>query len=400
MNKLLAIAAGLLALALCGCGNDANIPLPVDTFCSEGAKACEGNYLATCSEGGKAYKLTFCGESRFCSTGSGTAQCKSTKCEKGALSCDGKKVVECPADGSSSESPLQTCGGGHKCLAGTCVAEKCETGDVKCGWRRTLTCNGGAWTVTKCTGKDICVGGKCVARTCTPHEAQCSSATKASICNVGGDGWRTVTCKAGDKCYDGICHREVKGGSPGAAVADAGGSSSSSSSGGGDAASSSGGVDVPGFLDIGKKDAGLEAPDMLSVIISETPNPPSGTLPKEFSITSAAFLDVGKMLQVTADEGLYKFELQLAKVEEFQTGNFSAAGGEAEESVLLMNDGTTDQNQVQWKYQSTDYSITISDFEGQGSRVKGTFSAEMGDRTQKGKVIYLVDGKFDIRRSQ
>ena len=393
-SAFLAICFASAAL-LAGCGEDPP-PQPVASFCTDGSKTCEGNYLATCVDGGKAYKLSFCGESRYCTTASGAAQCKSTACEKGALSCDGKKVVQCPADGSSSESPVKECGAGDKCLGGTCVAEKCKDGESKCGWRRTLTCNGGSWTVTKCTGKQICKGGKCVERTCVPHTAKCNSDKEAAVCTVMGDGYSPQACKAGDKCYDGVCHREVKDGSPGA-VADAG-----SSSGGDDSGSSSGGaVDVPGFLEVGtSSDSGLEKPDTLSFIFADTPNPPSGSLPIEFSISAAQFLEINSMLQITGDEGLYKIELQVASIEEFQTGTFSAAGGEAADTKMLMNDGTTDQSQVQWKYQSTDYTIKITDFEAVDGRVKGTFSGEMGDATKKGAVKYIVDGKFDIKRSQ
>lgn len=390
-----AFLTSLLAMAaLVGCGEDPVLE-PVDSFCTEGAKTCEGNYLATCIDGGKAYKLSFCGESRYCTTSSGTAQCKSTVCEKGALTCDGTKVMSCPNDGAASESQLKTCSAGNKCLGGSCVAESCTDGDKTCGWRRTLVCNGGNWTVTKCTGKKICSKGACIDRVCTPHTAKCNSDTEAAVCTVTGDGWSANKCKAGDKCYDGICHREVKGGSAGQPVTDAG------SSGGSDGGGSSGGVDVPGFLEINEEDSGgLEPPDKLSFIFSDTPNPPSGSLPIEFSISAAQFLDVNKMLQITGDEGLYKIELQIAKLEEFQTGTYSAAGGEAEETVVLMNDGTTDQSQVQWKYQSTDYTIKVTDFEAVDGRIKGTFSGEMGDRVEKGKTKYIVDGKFDIKRSQ
>ncbi|GEM_PF-2533039 len=386
----LGLVACLCALAV-GCGGD-EAPEPVDSFCTEGTKTCAGNYLATCIDGGKAFKLSFCGESRFCSTKSGAAQCKSTACEKGALSCDGKKVVECPADGSTPASPLKTCGAGDKCLGGSCVPEKCTDGDMRCGWRRVLACKGGAWKVTKCSGKDICSANKCVPRSCTPAKAQCKSESEAQVCNVTGSGWNTSSCKAGDKCYDGICHREVKGGSAGGTVADGGGGKQD--------AGSSGKVDVPGFLDVGKKETSFEEPDEFSVIIHETPNPPSSIIPKEFTILSAQFLDQEKTVQISADEGLFKLEIHVGKLEEFQTGTFTAVGGEAEDSTLLMNDGTTDQSQVQWKYQSTDYSITITDFEGVDGRIKGKFSAEMGDATKQGAKIYLVDGKFNIKRSQ
>lgn len=372
---------------LFGCGEDP-APAPVASFCTPGNKVCEGHYIATCIDEGRAYKLSFCGESRYCSAG----QCKSTVCEKGALSCDGNKVMQCPADGAATESQLKTCSAGDKCLAGTCLPTKCKDGESRCGWRSSLTCAGGSWKSTKCKGKQVCAAGKCVDRACTPWTAQCKSKTESQVCNVSGDGWVSSKCKAGDLCYDGICHREVKDGSPGAGAADAGASSS---------ADASGGVDVPGFLDVSAPDdAGLEKPDTLSFILADTPNPPSGTLPLQFSIAAAQFLDVNKTLQITGDEGLYKLEIQVASVEEFQTGTFTAAGAEAEDSVILINDGTTDQSQVQWKFQSTDYSIKITDFEGVDGRIKGTFSGEVGDRTQKGKVKYIVDGKFDIKRSQ
>lgn len=399
LSYIVTLVACCFVLAISGCGEDpAPVPSPVDSFCTVGDKTCQGNYVATCSDGGKAYKLAFCGESKHCSTASGTAQCKTSVCEKAALSCDGDKVVECPANGASAGTPVQTCGAGQKCTSGTCVPQKCTDGDVRCGWRAVLTCKGEAWVdpPTACPGKQICSAGKCVERACTPDTASCKTATQAQVCNPTGSGYKAVDCKAGDKCYDGICHREVNGGTPGGEVADAGASDATVAYDGG---SSGGAADVPGFLDLGiTNDSALEKPDTLSVIISETAEPPAGSIPQTFSIASAVFLDVGKMLQISGDEGLYKLEIQLAKVEEFQTGNFSAGGGEAEDSIINMNDGTTDPNVIQWKFQSTDYSITVTDFSAK--RIVGTFSAEMGDRTQKGKTIYLVDGKFDIARSQ
>lgn len=391
----LAIVIGFSA-GVFGCGEDP-LPQPVDSFCTEGTKSCEGNYLATCIDGGKSYKLSFCGESRFCTTSSGTAQCKSTVCEKGALTCDGTKVMECPADGSSTETQVKQCGAGDKCLGGACVPATCKDGDVRCGWRRVLTCNGGAWTSTVCTGKQICSAGKCVERACTPHTAKCASSAEASICTVSGDGYSPNKCAVGDKCYDGICHREVKGSESGGGATDSGASSGGES----DAGSSSGGVDVPGFLEVGSSSGGgLEKPDKLSFIFSDTATPPAGSIPLEFSISSANFLDINKMLQITGDEGLFKIELQIAKLEEFQTGTYTAIGQEAPDTVILMNDGTTDQDKVQWKYQSTEYSVTVTDFEAVDGRIKGTFNCELGDATQQGKVKYIVDGKFDIKRSQ
>lgn len=391
--RLFVFIIALAPLFAGGCGEDP-LPQPVDSFCTVGDKVCEGNYVASCIDGGKAYKLTFCGDSRFCSMASGTAQCKDTACEKGALSCNGTKVMECPADGSSSEAQLKVCDAGDKCLSGTCVPAACDDGDARCGWRRTLICSNGAWTVTKCTGTKICKGAKCVDRACQPHKAKCNSSSEAAVCTVTGDAWAANKCKAGEKCYDGVCHREVKDGKPGELVTDGGKPAA-------DAGGSSSGVDVPGFLEIkGSDDAGLDKPDKLSFIFSDTATPPAGSIPMEFSISSVQFLDVNKMLQITGDEGLFKIEVQIAKLEEFQTGTYSPASDEGTDSAILMNDGTTDQSQIQWKYQSTDYSLTVTDFEAVDGRVKGTFNAEMGDRTKKGATKYIVDGKFDIKRSQ
>jgi hypothetical protein len=118
----------------------------------------------------------------------------------------------------------------------------------------------------------------------------------------------------------------------------------------------------------------------------------------EFSFANATYNPIDKMLQITGDEGLNKLEIQVSPVEEFQTGSFTAVGAEAEKSTILMNDGTTDQRRVQWKFQATDYVINITTFDDKGGRVKGTFSGEMGNLVEKGKLMYVIDGSFDIKR--
>ena len=70
----------------------------------------------------------------------------------------------------------------------------------------------------------------------------------------------------------------------------------------------------------------------------------------------------------------------------------------AEKSAILANDGSELPGNLQWRFQSSDYSIKVTKFEDTDGRVIGTFTGEMKDALDKSKVWYLVDGKFSIIR--
>ncbi len=390
----------LLSLAplLAGCGDAGpKPPEPVNSFCTVGQLACAGNYIAECVADGKAYKLTFCGESKSCVGGANPA-CKAVICTggKGARTCNGNKVMQCEAAGVEEAYTAATCTDSQTCLAGECLAKTCNKGDKRCGWGSLLECDGASWKATKCGQKEFCDSGKlaCLEQQCVPTSVHCASKTVSSTCNIGGDGWKDSTCAAGELCYDGVCHREVKGMEPSGAN-DAG---ATDDSGGDDTVVTKQDIGLPSFKDIGAKDVKFDEDSSLSVILSETATPPPGAKPIEYEIMAATFLNNESMLQITGDMNLDKLEIQISPVKEFQTGTFSALGGEAEKSAILANDGSELPGNLQWRFQSSDYSIKVTKFEDTDGRVIGTFTGELKDALDKTKVWYMVDGKFSIIR--
>ncbi len=386
----LALAAATVGL-FAACGGD-EAPGPVDSFCTMGDVTCIGNALVTCADAGRAWKVAQCGASKACSG----AQCKPIICEKSSLSCssDGAKVLQCPADGLADPSPKNTCAGSETCIAGTCVAKSCSDGAKVCGWKKVLTCEGGIWKGSSCPIDTYCDGAThtCLARSCEPTTTVCDGSAAYGQCSATGSGRTKKSCAAGEVCDDGVCHPKVKEGSAGS-VADT--SAGADGGSGQDTAASDIGS---GFIDIPKKDIQLEQPDLFDMIVSETPDPPADADALSFDITNATYNSIDKMLQLTGDAGLNKIEIQIAPIEEFQTGTFTAVGLEAEKTLVMMNDGTTDPTEVQWKFVSADYTITIDSFDDVGGRVTGSFSAELANQVEAGKMIYLTKGVFDLKR--
>jgi len=380
----------LLWLAIClaaACSNPAPASAP-STFCQDGQAVCKGNAVATC-KAGTSYDITPCGESKYCTGGA----CKAVMCEKGKLSCEDKKLLACPEDGSADPSVQQSCP--VKCMAGVCVGN-CKDGDTMCGWKSLLMCNNGSWSPQPCGPYQICDAKqkKCVDRACTPTEQKCTTASARQVCSVTGDKWLPASCAAGEGCFDGVCRTLVKGGEkpdPRIIPTTTGGDSS-----GGDAKVN---LDAKGFIDIGKKEIILEQNDICKVTLSETATPPAGTEAISFDFSSATYNSVSKMLQITGNFNLNKLEIQIAPIEEFQTGVFTAQGGEAADAKVLFNDGTNDPSKTQWKFQHTDFTIDLTAFDDKDGRIQGTFSAEMVDAEDKTKKLFLLDGSFDIKRS-
>ena len=380
-----ALVAGLLALAaLAGCGGEEAKTGPVDSLCSDGEQKCYQNALLTCETDGKAWKVAMCGESKSCGTGDSGVGCQSLVCARGSLSCDDKKVLKCPDDGLSEPTPVQSCKTTEHCVYGACVPTACTDGDKRCGWNAALVCNGGAWTSQKCAADERCDAGTCVKRACTPTEIACVSETRRKTCAIDGSAWTETACASGEVCSDGVCHAKVKGTEP---VADTTG-------GGSDAGGTDGGG---GFLDVQKDEFVFEPLDVLTVKIGPTDPPSAETV--EFEFVAGGWLTNEQMIQVSGDKNLHKVEIVIAPVEEYTTGDFSALGGEAPNSGVFMNDGTHDQSTVQWRYQSLDYTVSISEFGDIGGRIKGTFWAELGDAIEQGKKLY-IEGSFDVKRTQ
>ena len=379
-----------LVCGVSACGADPKAPLgTVKTLCSGTEQRCDGNALLTCADEGKSWTVGWCGESKACATTGGNVGCAGVKCERSSRSCDDKKVLACPADGLSEPTVVATCEAAEHCIFGECVTTACTAGDKKCGWKAALSCNGGSWESTKCAADERCdaATAACVARSCKPTEVKCATSKIAATCDATGSAWVDKACGDGKVCTDGICHREVEGQQ---VTVDAGPAVDA----GGEVADTGG----TGFIDAGKKDIPLEQFDILTITKSTTPTPGPDAEQIKFEFSSAGFSSVTKMLQITGDQGLNKLEIQIAPLEEFTTGGFTALEAQAEDSAIWMNDGSNDQATVQWQFQAVDYTVALTAFDDVGGRIKGTFSAKLGDAINKGKFIY-VEGSFDIKRT-
>ncbi|MCO4760394.1 MAG: hypothetical protein KC502_02745 [Myxococcales bacterium] len=386
MGKVELFAAMVvLPMLAMGCGGDDPKPSPVTSLCTGTEQKCDGNALLTCADEGKAWTVGWCGESKTCTSSAGNPGCAGVKCERASRSCSGQKVVQCPDDGLEEAAPVETCTSKQHCMAGQCVTTACTAGTKLCGWKTVLSCDGGSWNSVKCKSSERCdpETTACVARTCKPTEAQCAGEKTRAVCNNDGSAWVETACKAAHVCTDGVCHPKLAGAKTpvdGGTITDASGASDA------------------GFIDAGKKDIQLEAFDKLTVTRSDTPTPGPNATVIDFEFVAAGFSSVTKMVQITGDKGLNKLEIQIAPTEEFTTGSFTALEAQAEDSAILMNDGGNDQDKVQWQFQAVDYTLQLTAFDDVGGRIKGSFSAKMGDALNKGKFIYL-QGTFDIKRT-
>jgi hypothetical protein len=382
------IATGLLALLLSACGSDTTAAAAT-TFCKDTDKpVCKGNYLATCTNAGTAYTLQFCGEANRCEAGA----CVALTCPRGQLTCSGKNVMKCPDDGASEPVKVQTCTTMAGCVSGVCKPNTCKKDDVVCGTSTSFTCQSGVVTESPCASNQTCsVAAKgCVAQSCTPTEAKCKDGKTAQVCTVDGLGWTDQVCPAGQGCFGGVCHMTLTA----KTVADAG-STKDTATGQADGVVISTGDTLVGP----QTDVQFTKPDEFSVTFSKTKTPGASDQPFVASMPSASYSKFTQILTISGDKDLFKVEIQLGKVEEFTTGPFTQVDGQAPDSVILVNDGSNDQTQVQWIWKSADYDMELTDFgELSSGRIVGTFSAELMNQVDKTTKAYLVGGKFDIQR--
>ena len=372
---------------LAGCAEEPKPAEPAKSFCTDGQKVCKGNYVATCASAGTAYTVEFCGSGSYCSGGA----CKPVICPKGNVKCsdDKKSVMQCAADGSSDYAKTATCKTTETCKDGTCVGKTCKEGEAICGATTLFVCTNGLSKETTCGSDQLCsVSAKaCQPRTCDPDKAVCKDAKTAQLCSGDGSAWKDLPCTAGQGCFDGICHPII--------------ASTSDASSGGDVAVGevSDGVTV-GTGDVlvkPPKDIVTEAPNVFKVTFSKVKDGGGGDPEIVADFPSVLYLPSLQMLQISGDKGLYKVEIQLAKVEEFATGAFTTVDAQAPDTLIQINDGTQPQG-VDWVWGSADYEIEITEFGDSGGRVKGTFSAEMINLLDKKTKAWLTGGVFDIAR--
>lgn len=381
LRALLAVMA--FAAVLVGCGEES--AAPATSFCSEGQVVCKGNYTATCA-GGTAWTLGFCGSEKYCAAG----VCQPVLCKKGKRSCDGKDVLECPPNGDSVATKVATCAKNEQCDDGVCKPATCSEGDVLCGAQSAFVCGSGVWQKNLCGDTQLCsVSGKgCVARTCEPETVQCKSDRVAQTCSKDGTVWVDQSCAG--SCQAGICVPKLA-------------SSSSKDASTGDApVGTSDGISIGTGDTLVKppKDAELEAPDVFKVVFSKTKNPGPEAQTLDMTFVSGSYLSGLSALQISGDDtSLNKIELMVVPIDDLATGAFTTAGGEAPETMVVMNDATfVPTEDAQWLWSAEEYEIYIDEFgEPDGGRIKGTFSAVLVNALD-GSKAYLLDGQFDVAR--
>lgn len=370
----------------------ATTPGPVDSLCAAGEQKCFGNIMASCGSGGKKWNLTQCGADKTCQTketaGTVVAQCANTKCARGSSVCVGSDSSKsCSLDGMTET--VTACTSNESCSGGICVTKKCAGTVKKCGWKAVLACTSSAWSITECKDDELCDPATftCVKQACSPTAAMCTDASNVQVCSETGSVWNVSACGAGEICDDAICHLPVNG---------VGGVDDAVS--GDDSSVADAGKDGKVLLDAPQKDNGLEPLDEFSCILSETKNPPDGAVPQSFPNASVTWLDTITTLMVSGVDGNIKVEVQIGPIEEFQTGDFTKKGGEASKARVGYSSGEGPVSAGQFEYEATDYALHIESFGAQGDRIIGTFSADL-EASATGKKMYVVDGKFNIKRN-
>ncbi len=392
----------LVGLSACAKPEPVKVEAP-KTFCKDGALVCKGNYVAECT-GGTAYKLTFCGD-KTCNGGA----CTPTVCSKGQITCNDQAVMKCPDDGLTEATKVTTCkqtgSPTEKCNDGVCLPSACFKGDgakgpdAKCGNSTLYVCDKGVWGKgTPCGSNQFCdaTARACSDRVCKPTEATCKDDKTAQVCNNVGGAWVDQPCPANEGCFDGVCHPKLAASGTGTADAAATGSDAPAGE-----TLDTVAVGTGDTLVKPKKDVVFDAPDLFKVTFSKTKTPGPGDVETKMDFAAANYLPVLKALQVSGDKELFKVEMQIGPLEDFQTSDpsFTQVGGEAGETNILCNDGSNDQTKVQWLWGGSDYDIVVSQFEDVGGRIVGTFSAELINQIDKKSKAYLVNGSFDIKRN-
>lgn len=170
---------------------------------------------------------------------------------------------------------------------------------------------------------------------------------------------------------------------------------------------------LPPDLELGEMD--FVADEVYSLEISLPDVPPLDKSPKalvtieggEFngyelqftSAKSASFLTGKQELFITMAKGEYYLEVHLSGIEEGVVGAFASDEPGSVTAWIWFNDGTTDQGEIPWKYESLSYQMTLDQFEQPGGWVKGTFSGTLQDLTG-GPSLLLSNGFFDVPRKE
>jgi len=403
----LAVLIAVVALSACGGGSgggdDGGDGACVEKLpgCDAGEPVCYGQYVRTCNSDGDGYLYEYCFQ-QVCNNGA----CAAAACvEPGKATCvDVSSGTMCKED-LSVQMPFD-CDDGTTCAGGECFAVPCTAGDIHCAPERgfvTCTEDGAAWAFTACAAGEYC--DLAASNYCVPMHPECVSnplgrfcedLATAKVCTPEG---RAVSeaCGAKEVCVEGFCQQKACG-----VVYEP-----------------TSGEDTVRVYDTVRVDDVTDDASDAFIPPPDTPQPdipPLEPLAKaevsfnggdfaheEVEFTSnktANYIHAEKTLQVKMAKGTYILEVQLLNIEEGVVGNFSSADPGSVTAVFLFNDGSELQGEMQWRYISSEYDVTLEEFgPANEGRAKGTFSGVLQDQLG-GDPVSLSDGYFDVPRKE
>jgi hypothetical protein len=405
MRKLLILAALLVFAACSSSGDDGSSDAKGNNnngSCMETLPECEttvcvGNYVRTCSQDGRHYVYELC-YGQTCKDG----VCTGAAClEPDKTECKTLTEYELCLPNMTMVTTKE-CAAGTKCASGACVSEQCKAGDKACGWQTLLTCgDDGSWVAESCDAGEYCdeVSLGCVETDAfcadNPLGAYCQDLEVSVQCDTKGK-VSSVKCGSKEVCVDGFCQPKACGVSYVAgSVADV--------------------VSDTGLTDTTKP----REEELVTVDLGNIPEiPPLEKLPKanitlnggdfemwEVKFTSAKqanYVFKDQDLQISMAKGPYLMEVHFMGIEEGVVGSFSSEEPGSVNVLILFNDGSTDQEVVQWKWSSISFNATLDQFEGPGGWVKGTFSGtlEQAAEAGEGPPVDVLNGFFEVPRKE
>ncbi|MEZ4265228.1 MAG: hypothetical protein R3F39_02530 [Myxococcota bacterium] len=387
LARLAVVVTALCALAVplaCG-GEDSEF---VDSLCTAGESKCLGNTVALCAPDGKSWQYSPCGN-QSCQA----AACVARACQYlgGGICISDSKATLCPESGLSTDEI--TCSADETCVGGGCRKAACKTGEKICGYRATLECVAGAWQQTDCAAGEICAvtagAPACTPTVCTPQLAVCDGSV-SKVCNAQGSATADTTCGGSQICKGGYCQAKVAGVDDGPdatpdASGDLGGQDVTPDIAG-DTASDTAGPDAEVFIPPLEK---------ISKIAFKL-----GGISNSFDLGAGAdYIPADSLLKVSAGKGTRKIEINFAPIDPFVVDNFDDTDSTGVTVIICYFDGVTPQPKAPncpdgFSHSSTLYKATLTENNGEGSRVVGTFEATLEDA--QGTKSQLTEGTFDV----
>jgi hypothetical protein len=371
---------GALALAGCG-GEDSEF---VETLCEPGEAKCLGNTVALCATDGKSWQYSPCGNQTCLD-----ATCVLRKCQYlgGGICLNESTATLCAENGLSTDEV--TCAADEVCAGGGCEKAACTDGDKRCGYRATLECVSGAWRVTDCPAGNNCDASgaepACVAPVCQAQLATCDGAV-SKVCNLDGSATVDTACGGNQICKGGYCQAKVAGVDDGPDVVQ----------------------DTVGDTSVSDTSADTIGPDATQD--AEVFIPPLEKISKiafkldgisnSFDLAASAdYITAESILKVSAGKNTRKIEVNFAPIDPFVIGNFDDTDSSGVSVVVCYYDGVTPNPEVEgclvgFSHVSTVYTASLTENNGEGSRVIGTFATTL--RNANGDTFQITEGTFDV----